>query len=95
MTLTEDEIQDKLQNFRGWELVGGKLQKVYPFKDFMTALDMINKVGVVAEHHDHHPDMLISYNKVTFMLGTHSANGITDKDFQLVREIDKLAVTMI
>jgi len=89
--LSDEAIQKKLEAFRGWEVVDGQLQKTYSFNNFMTALDLVNKVALVAEHHNHHPDILIKYSKVTFMLSTHDEHGITDKDFQMVREIEQLA----
>jgi 4a-hydroxytetrahydrobiopterin dehydratase len=95
MVLSDDQVKDKLKAFRGWELIDGQLQKTYSFSDFLTALDLVNKAAIVAEHHDHHPDILIKYSKVTFMLSTHSEQGITDKDFQMVKEIEQLAVMLV
>ncbi len=95
MVLSAEQIKDKLSGFRGWELIDGQLQKTYSFPVFMTALDLVNKVAVVAEHHNHHPDILIKYSKVTFILSTHDQGGITDKDFQMVKEIEQLAVMQI
>lgn len=95
MLLPDDKVKEKLQAFRGWELKDRQLQKTYSFKDFMTALDLVNKVAIVAEHHNHHPDILIKYSKVTFMLSTHDQGGITDKDFQIIKEIEQLAVMQL
>ena len=95
MVLSEDQIKDKLKAFRGWELINNQLQKIYSFNNFLTALDLVNKVALVAEHHNHHPDILIQYSEVTFMLSTHDQNGITDKDFQMVKEIEQLAVMQV
>lgn len=93
--LSEQAIKDKLQSFRAWELSGGQLEKTYSFADFKTAMEFVNKAAMVAESQDHHPDILIKYNKVTCMTSTHSENGITDKDFALIKQLEKLAVETI
>lgn len=93
MIYTDEQVQDKLKAFRGWGLITGQIQKTYSFKDFMTALDLVNKVAIVAEHHNHHPDILIKYSKVTFTLSTHDQGGITEKDFQMAKEIEQLAIS--
>jgi len=93
--LSDEAVKEKLTAFRGWELVDGQIQKTYSLHTFMEALDLVNKVALVAEHHDHHPDILIKYSKVTFMLSTHSENGITIKDFQMAQEIEQLAALSI
>lgn len=72
----------------GWELKGGAIVKLYKFKDFLEALAFVNRVGALAEEADHHPDIDLRYNKVTLKLVTHSAGGLTDKDFALARAID-------
>jgi len=51
----------------------------------------VNKIGDLAEEADHHPDILIRYNRVTLFLSTHSAGGITETDFQLAEQIDEAA----
>jgi 4a-hydroxytetrahydrobiopterin dehydratase len=53
---------------------------------------LINAIGFVAEAADHHPDLEVSWAKVTVRLSTHSAGGITDKDIALAREIERLAL---
>jgi 4a-hydroxytetrahydrobiopterin dehydratase len=93
--LPDETVKEKLSAFRGWEMLDGQLQKTYSFSTFMAALDLVNKVALVAEHQDHHPDILIKYSKVTFMLATKSEGGITDKDFKMVKEIEQLATLSV
>lgn len=92
MLLLFEEVQQKLKAFRGWELVGGKLTKTYRFSDFSKAMALANTVAVLAEKLNHHPDMLIQYNHITFILSTHSEDGITEMDFTLLKGIEQLAV---
>jgi 4a-hydroxytetrahydrobiopterin dehydratase len=91
MALSQTEIQGKLRGVPGWELVKGRtIQKKFTFDNFKEALSFVNKVGELAEQSDHHPDLTINYNKVTLSLSTHSAGGLTEKDFDLARHIEKI-----
>lgn len=73
-----------------WKIEKQKLTKEFEFADFMQAVEFVNKISVLAEEMNHHPDVLIhSYNKVKIMLYTHSEDKITDKDHLLSEKIDK------
>ena len=86
--LNEAQIREELRQTPGWELKEGEITRTYKFPDFKAALAFVNRVGKLAEAVDHHPDILILYNKVRLTLSTHSAGGLTLKDFSLAREID-------
>ena len=86
--LSESQIRQELNTLQGWELKESEIAKLYKFKDFKEALGFVNRIADLAEEADHHPDILIRYNKVTLTLSTHSAGGLTGKDFHLAREID-------
>ncbi len=86
--LNDAEIREKLAQLSGWSLESGMIQKKYAFKDFRESVGFILKVSFLAEQADHHPDIDVRYNKVTLKLATHSAGGLTEKDFALAREID-------
>ena len=74
-----------------WFRDGENLTKFFEFKDFNSSLDFVNKVATVANKLNHHPTILIDYNKVEIKTTTHDAgNIITEKDYQLCREIDKI-----
>jgi 4a-hydroxytetrahydrobiopterin dehydratase len=74
-----------------WKVIDGKLTKQFSFLNFEEAVKFVNKVAVIAETYNHHPDVLIhAYKQVTIMLFTHSANAITEKDDTLAKEIDRL-----
>ena len=72
----------------GWEQKEGALVKQYKFKGFLEAIAFVNRVAGLAEEADHHPDILIRYHQVRLTLVTHSAGGLTEKDFALARKID-------
>ena len=79
--LSIKEIHNGLEELKGWELTGNEITKEFRFKDFKEAMDFVNKTAEEAERIDHHPDMLIRYNKVTITLTTHVAHGLTHHDF--------------
>ncbi|HET9176835.1 MAG TPA: 4a-hydroxytetrahydrobiopterin dehydratase [Terriglobia bacterium] len=91
--LSKNEIQEKLRDIRGWSHVGKSIQKRYSLKSFVPAIGLVNKIAEVAEKAGHHPDITINYNVVSISLSTHSEGGVTQKDFDLARQIDELAET--
>lgn len=70
-----------------WESNGREITRTYKFKNFSEAMAFVNKVAGLSEAADHHPDINIRYNKVRLTLSTHSAGGLTEKDFSLARQI--------
>ena len=75
----------------GWSEVQGELERTFEFRDFTEALAFVNRVGELAESENHHPDIAISYKRVTLRWWTHSAGGITDRDVELARRSGELA----
>jgi 4a-hydroxytetrahydrobiopterin dehydratase len=89
--LSKVEILEKLKDMRGWSHVGKSIQKRYTLKSFVPAIELVNRIADAAEKAQHHPDITINYNVVGISLSTHSEGGITQKDFDLATQIDKLA----
>jgi len=88
--LSIKEIHERLEELRDWEMLGNEISKEFNFKNFKEAMDFAQKIGEEAERENHHPDILIRYNKVSITLTTHSANGLTYKDFKLAKIIEQL-----
>ncbi|WP_036481896.1 4a-hydroxytetrahydrobiopterin dehydratase [Myxosarcina sp. GI1] len=88
--LSKTEISQKLQQFPGWTQKNNKIVKTFEFKDFVAAVDFVNRLVEPAELAGHHPDIAINYNKVTVSLTTHDAGGITNQDFALAETISQL-----
>lgn len=90
--LTPDAIAARLADHPGWHLGDdGQLHADLQFKNFAQTLLFVNAIGHLAEAADHHPDLLIhGWNKLRISLSTHSAGGITAKDFALIAQIDAL-----
>ena len=87
--LTTEEISEGLTDVE-WDWEGAELIKTVELGDFAAALAYVNRVGALAEHRNHHPDISISYKTVTLHLSTHSAGGITELDLELAKAIDAL-----
>lgn len=87
--LTEDQIAGELKTHSEWSEMNGAIQRTYQFKDFVAAMAFVNTVADLAESAQHHPDILIRYNKVTLTLSTHDAGGVTEKDFALAADADR------
>ena len=89
--LDDEEIERRLRDLPGWERDGDALKRRFKFDDFQASVDFVNRITPAAEDMNHHPDLAISWNTVDCMLSTHSEGGITDRDFDLARQIGDLA----
>ena len=87
-TFTEAEITEKLQTLPGWFLEDGWIRRAYKTDGWPTTLMLVNAIGYIAEAAYHHPDLSVTWARVTVKLSTHSAGGITAKDFALARRIE-------
>ena len=88
--LNEAQIKAALAALPLWLRWGDAIARTFQFKDFPAAVKFVNAVAVAAEQAWHHPDIDIRWNKVTLVLTTHDAGGLTDKDFDLARQFDQL-----
>jgi 4a-hydroxytetrahydrobiopterin dehydratase len=86
--LKSERIQERASATPGWKTGENSIRRTYTFPGFRSALAFVQFVGALAEAVDHHPDIDIRYNTVTLTLSTHSAGGLTDKDFDLADLID-------
>lgn len=89
--LTAEQVESSLADLPDWTEVSGEIQRTFVFDDFRAAMRFVNEVAEAAEKANHHPDILIRYNKVTLTLTTHDAGGITQNDFSLAQTADDLA----
>jgi 4a-hydroxytetrahydrobiopterin dehydratase len=87
--LSDIAIQRELGNLQGWSRRGDVITKTYQFRNFMTGINFVTAVAKAADAADHHPDIDIRYTKVTCALSTHSAGGITQKDLDLAKQIER------
>ena len=89
-TYSEDEIKAKLKELRldQWYLEDGWLRRKYTTGGWPITLMLTNAIGYICEAAYHHADLAITWGKLWVKLKTHSAGGITDKDFTLARKIE-------
>jgi 4a-hydroxytetrahydrobiopterin dehydratase len=88
--LTETQISAELAELPAWTHEGNAIVAVTVRRDFRDALLYLGAVAYLAEKANHHPDIAISWNRVTLTLSTHSAGGLTANDFALARQISAL-----
>ena len=74
-----------------WPEVGGALERTFELESFPAAIAFVNRLAELAERENHHPDIAVSYRRVTVRWVTHSAGGITERDHALALATDKLA----
>ena len=89
--LSDDEIASRLGELDGWERAGDAIRKTFERGDFVGSVRFVDSLVEPAEGMGHHPDLEISWDKVTVSLSTHSAGGLTANDFELAKRIDALA----
>jgi 4a-hydroxytetrahydrobiopterin dehydratase len=88
---SDAEIAKHLAALPEWRHEDGALRRVFKTDGFAPALMLANAIGYHAELADHHPDLTVGWGRLTVALSTHSAGGITEKDFALARKIEELA----
>lgn len=88
--LNTDELSDALKSLSGWTINGKMLKKRMKFENFALALHFVNRVGIIAEATNHHPDICLGWGYAELSLTTHDRDGITDVDIALARRVDAL-----
>jgi 4a-hydroxytetrahydrobiopterin dehydratase len=87
--LTKEEVLSYLaMNLKSWTYTETAIRRELKFRNFIEAFSFMTGIALEAEKMDHHPDWTNVYDKVTISLNTHSANGITQLDFDLAKKID-------
>lgn len=89
--LSPSQVQAALVSIPDWSQVGEEIQRTFLFEDFIAAMRFVNHIAADAERTQHHPDILVKYNRVTLTLSTHDAGGLTQKDFAAAHAADAAA----
>jgi 4a-hydroxytetrahydrobiopterin dehydratase len=92
--LADADARQRLQKLPGWELEGNAIRRMFTFAGFPDAMAFVVRLGFDAEAADHHPDIQINYRRVTLSYSTHSAGGLTEKDFAGAEAATTLAARM-
>ena len=88
-TYNETEIADRLNDLPGWYFEDGLIRRVYKTDGWPTTLMLVNAVGYLAEAAYHHPDLSVTWGRITVKLQNHAVGGIIDKDFELAWKIEE------
>jgi len=88
--LTDAQIQQALQQLHGWTANRNAIERVFQFAGFIQAMEFVNQIAEAAEAVNHHPDILITYNKVTLTLVSHDSGGVTQRDIKMAARINEL-----
>ena len=88
--LTQEEIGAGLERLRGWKHGDGAIGKTFSFRNFTETMAFVNGVARIAAREDHHPEMLVGYDKCRIAYSTHSVRGISENDFICAAKIEAL-----
>jgi len=88
--LADEEIEERLADVGDWRREGDAIVREFDRGDFVGAVEFVGALVAPAEDLGHHPDIEISWSKVTVRVTTHSEGGLTDADFELARRIDHI-----
>ena len=88
--LSLDKANKLFEEIRSWTMKDGHAYKKFKFKDFIEAMEFVNKIANIAEQEGHHPDISIHWNIVEIELWTHAIKGLSENDFILAAKIDEI-----
>ncbi len=89
--LDADDVAQQLEDLPGWTGDASVISRTYEAEDFPAAILLVDAVARDAEEMNHHPDIDIRWNKITFACASHSEGGVTQLDVELAHRIDDLA----
>jgi 4a-hydroxytetrahydrobiopterin dehydratase len=90
--LSKEELAKDLERLPGWRAEGDAIVRQFELEGgFMGSVGFVNRLAEAAEAANHHPDLAISWNKVTVTLSTHSEGGVTERDVALAAAADRIA----
>jgi 4a-hydroxytetrahydrobiopterin dehydratase len=90
--LKGETLRSLAQHIPDWEMIDEHhLSRTYKLPDFKEALQLVNRIGEIAEREDHHPDIYLAWGKVRVEIWTHKINGLTESDFILAAKIDEIS----
>lgn len=86
---SEPEIRERLKTLQGWAFEEGALRRTYKTDGWRGSMLVTNAIAFICESADHHADLTVTWPAVRVALSTHSAGGITAKDFEVAGLIEK------
>lgn len=89
VALTESQIMKRLESLTGWTYSDDAIHRQYKTDGWRGSMLVANAIGFICEAASHHADVLVTFPKVSVALSTHSAGGITAKDFEVATLIER------
>jgi 4a-hydroxytetrahydrobiopterin dehydratase len=87
---TPAQTAEMLKQVKGWTIEQGRLVKVYPFTNYYQTMAFVNALAWISHREDHHPDLLVGYNKCRVEYMTHAIGGLSENDFICAAKCDAL-----
>jgi len=88
--LSEEDIEKRLLHFPDWDYHNNAIHAEFEFENFKDCFSAMSRIAFECEALNHHPEWSNTYNVLTISLATHSANGVTEKDFKLAEAIETI-----
>ena len=88
--LNAQQTQQMLRGIQGWAVENGRLAKTYPFQNYYQTMAFVNALAWISHREDHHPDLLVGYNKCRVEYMTHAIGGLSENDFICAAKCDAL-----
>jgi 4a-hydroxytetrahydrobiopterin dehydratase len=88
--LAPHEVDQLLAQLEGWQFTNGVITKTYEFKNYYQTMAFVNAAAWISHREDHHPDMIVGYNKCKVDYSTHAIGGLSENDFICAAKIDAL-----
>ncbi len=88
--LTPQQVQPLLKSLKGWIIEDGKLVKLYPFTNYYQTMAFVNALAWISHREDHHPDLMVGFNKCRVEYSTHAIGGLSENDFICAAKADAL-----
>lgn len=88
--MTETEIAERMKDLEGWSRDDDTIVKTYRFANYHETMAFVNATAWISHRADHHPDLTVGYNQCTVAYTTHSAGGLSRKDFDCAAKVDAL-----
>lgn len=88
--LSSEKVTELLSQLDGWEQDGQTIRKTYTFKNYYQTMAFVNATAWISHNEDHHPDMVVGYNKCEVTYTTHAIKGLSENDFICAIKVDKL-----
>ena len=88
--LNPQQVQQMLRGIQGWAVENGRLAKTYSFQNYYQTMAFVNATAWISHREDHHPDLLVGYNKCRVEYMTHQIGGLSENDFICAAKLDRL-----